>query len=102
MKTRPIDVLLLSIAGIFLALGIVNIVHTAGSESSIAVRDGSGLAAIDWFIIVLYASLTIGLGWFVSRRQKTKEEYFIGSGKMNPILVGVSLFATLLSTISYL
>jgi len=102
MKTRPIDVLLLSIAGIFLVLGIVNIVHTAGSESTITVRDGSGLAAVDWLIIVLYALLTVGLGWYVSRRQKTKEEYFIGSGKMNPILVGVSLFATLLSTISYL
>ncbi|MEO1997157.1 MAG: sodium/solute symporter [Planctomycetaceae bacterium] len=31
-----------------------------------------------------------------------KEEYFTGSGAMNPLLIGVSLFATLLSTISYL
>ena len=102
MKSRPIDILLLSIAGIFLLLGVTNIIITASGESTIAIRQGSGLAVIDWVIIVIYALLTIGLGWYVSRRQKTKEEYFIGSGKMNPTLVGISLFATLLSTISYL
>ncbi len=45
---------------------------------------------------------TIVLGWYYSRRQKDSREYFIGSGSLNPVLVGVSLFATHLSTISYL
>jgi SSS family solute:Na+ symporter len=102
MKSRTIDILLLSITGIFLALGVTNIVISASAESSPDAGQGGGLAAIDWVIIAIYAALTIGLGWYVSRRQKTKEEYFVGSGKMNPILVGVSLFATLLSTITYL
>jgi SSS family solute:Na+ symporter len=62
----------------------------------------SGLAVVDWAIILAYAAGTIGLGWYYSRRQGSTEEYFIGSGNMNPFLVGVSLFATLLSTISYL
>ena len=62
----------------------------------------AGLAALDWIIILLYASATIGLGYYYSRRQKNIKEYFVGSGSMNPLLVGVSLFATLLSTISYL
>jgi len=61
-----------------------------------------GLRVVDWLIICVYASGTIGLGWFYSRRQKSTQEYFVGSGSMNPLLVGVSLFATLLSTISYL
>ncbi len=61
-----------------------------------------GLAVIDWAIVATYAAATIGLGWYYSRRQNTTEEYFVGSGNMNPFLVGVSLFATLLSTISYL
>jgi solute:Na+ symporter, SSS family len=63
---------------------------------------GGGLTVIDWAIVVLYAASTIGLGWYFSRRQKTVKEYFVGSGHMNPLLIGVSLFATLLSTISYL
>ncbi|MFT5328629.1 MAG: SSS family solute:Na+ symporter, partial [Planctomycetaceae bacterium] len=57
---------------------------------------------IDWIIIAVYGCGTIGLGWHYSRKQESTQEYFVGSGSMNPILVGVSLFATLLSTISYL
>jgi len=62
----------------------------------------SGLAVIDWAIIICYATSTIGLGWYFSRNQNTMSEYFIGSGGMHPLLIGVSLFATLLSTITYL
>ena len=58
--------------------------------------------SIDWFIVLIYATSTIVLGWYFGRRQNSTKEYFVGSGKMNPLLVGVSLFATLLSTISYL
>lgn len=61
-----------------------------------------GLHWIDWLIIVAYAGGMLGLGWYYSRLQTTTDEYFTGGRKMNPILVGVSLFATLLSTITYL
>lgn len=61
-----------------------------------------GLTIIDWLIVAVYASSTIALGYYFSRRQRDTQEYFTGSGKMNPFLIGVSLFATLLSTISYL
>ncbi len=61
-----------------------------------------GLQPLDWFLIALYMLSTIGMGIYYSRRQSSTREYFVGSGHMNPILIGVSLFATLLSTISYL
>lgn len=61
-----------------------------------------GLTWIDWVIVAVYAISTLTLGWYFSRRQKSTSEYFVGSGNMNSVLVGVSLFATLLSTISYL
>ncbi|MDF1858647.1 MAG: sodium/solute symporter [Verrucomicrobiales bacterium] len=60
------------------------------------------MAAVDWIILALYALSTIGLGWYFGRKQEDTSEYFVGSGAMNPLLIGVSLFATLLSTISYL
>lgn len=63
---------------------------------------GNGLAPIDWLIIVVYGIGTIFLGWYYSRQQSTEKEYFVGTGNMNPLLIGVSLFATLLSTITYL
>lgn len=63
---------------------------------------GGGLAAVDWAIIALYALGTIALGYFYGRRQHSLNEYFTGSGRMNSVLVGFSIFATGLSTISYL
>ncbi len=60
------------------------------------------MAPVDWIILLLYATSTIGLGWYFGRKQSDTSEYFVGSGNMNPILIGVSLFATLLSTITYL
>ena len=62
----------------------------------------AGLAPVDWTIIGAYATATIALGYYYSRRQRSADEYFTGGGHMNPTLVGFSLFATLLSTISYL
>ncbi|MDP6152778.1 MAG: sodium/solute symporter [Phycisphaeraceae bacterium] len=61
-----------------------------------------GLATLDWLIIAAYVVGMIALGWYFSRRQRSTEEYFVGSGNMNPTLIGISIFATLLSTISYL
>jgi len=61
-----------------------------------------GLAPLDWFIIVIYAISTIGLGWYYGKKQTTTKEYFAGTGDMPWFLIGVSLFATLLSTITYL
>ena len=65
-------------------------------------QPSSGLQALDWALIGVYGASTIGLGIYFSRRQSSTDEYFVGSRNMNPFFVGVSLFATLLSTISYL
>lgn len=61
-----------------------------------------GLHAIDYGIILAYAAGMLTLGWWYSRKRTNTDEYFTGGRGMNPILVGISLFATLLSTISYL
>ena len=61
-----------------------------------------GLHWIDGLVIGVYAAGMLGLGWYYSRRQKNTDEYFVGNRAMNPFLIGVSLFVTLFSTISYL
>jgi SSS family solute:Na+ symporter len=62
----------------------------------------SGLHWIDGLILAVYAGSMVYLGWWHSRGQKTTDEYFVGNRAMNPLLIGISLFATLFSTISYL
>lgn len=64
--------------------------------------DFRGLVALDWIVIGVYAALVIGLGWLYSRRQSSTEEYFLAGRRTSFLIAGISLFATLLSTISYL
>ena len=96
---------LLGLISLLLLIGILNIIRSAvtgeTTDGDVLVK-GDGLSPIDWGIVAAYAAGTITLGWYVSQRRQSSTEYFIGSGRMNPVLVGISLFATLLSTISYL
>jgi len=65
-------------------------------------RSPSGLSGLDWAVIVLFLVWMIGIGFFYSIKSKNSDDYFLGGRSMNPIMVGLSLFATLLSTLSYL
>jgi SSS family solute:Na+ symporter len=63
----------------------------------------TGLSWIDWTIIALYLGGVLALGAWVGRRQDSNAEYFTAARTLvHPLLVGVSLYAALLSTISYL
>ena len=44
----------------------------------------------------------LAVGWYYSRRTATADDYLLGGRNMRPLGVGLSLFATLLSTITYL
>ena len=57
---------------------------------------------IDFVVLAIYAVAMLALGWYYGRQQHSTDEYFTGGGRMNPLLIGVSMFATLFSTISYL
>lgn len=60
------------------------------------------IQAIDWLVIACYAVGMLLVGWYSARRVKTADDYMLGNRSMRPWAVGLSLFATLLSTISYL
>ena len=60
------------------------------------------LGALDWMVIALYALGMIAVGIYYARRTVTTEDYLLGGRNMRPLAVGLSMFATLLSTISYL
>jgi SSS family solute:Na+ symporter len=53
-------------------------------------------------VIVVYLAGMIALGFWLSRRQKTEDEYFLGSRSMPWFAVGVSVIASLLSSLTYL
>ncbi|MBD3630462.1 sodium:solute symporter [Cyclobacterium sp.] len=60
------------------------------------------LAFGDWLVVLCYLGGMLGIGYYFSKKNKNEKDYFLGGGKMNPVAVGLSLFATLLSSLSYL
>jgi len=77
-------------------------VSAAHAALRIERRRMRGIGWIDWLVVVLYGLAVLGLGFYCSRKQTSTEEYFVASRGMSPFVIGISLFATLLSTISYL
>jgi SSS family solute:Na+ symporter len=57
---------------------------------------------LDWLVLAVYACLMLGVGWYYSRQNKSADDYLLGGRRMSPIALGLSLFATLVSTLSYL
>jgi solute:Na+ symporter, SSS family len=60
------------------------------------------LRLLDLAVIILYLAGTLGIGVYFARRQTSKESYFLSNRQMPWYLVGISVFATLLSTMTYL
>lgn len=60
------------------------------------------LQALDYVVIALYASVLLAVGWWSSRKQVSTEEYFVGGRGISPFIAGISVIATLVSSISYL
>ena len=60
------------------------------------------LSTIDWAIVLIYMLGMMVIGYIFSKKNKNEKDFLLGGGKMNPIAVGLSLFATLLSSLSYL
>lgn len=65
-------------------------------------RQFRGLQWPDWVVVALYAAVMVGIGLYYSARQTSTEEYFLGSRRMGSFVIAISIYATLLSTISYL
>ena len=65
-------------------------------------RSHAPLATLDWIVIGAYVLGMLLVGWYYSRRTATTDDYLLGGRNMKPLSVGLSLFATLLSTITYL
>ena len=62
----------------------------------------SGLHAIDYGVVAIYLGAVLYAGWYFSREQKAGDDYFVAGRQMPWMAVGLSIIATLLSTVSYL
>ena len=61
-----------------------------------------GLEAFDFVVVVLYVLVTLGIVYRASRRQHDTEDFFLGNRRLPWMAVGLSIMATLLSSLTYL
>ena len=57
---------------------------------------------IDYIIVIMSVLLAIGMGMWFAHRQKDTDTYFAGGGKIPAWAVGISIFATLISSVTFL
>ena len=60
------------------------------------------MCLFDWLVVASYLLMMLLIGLYYSLKNKTGEDYMLGGRQMRPWMVGLSLFATLISAISYL
>jgi SSS family solute:Na+ symporter len=60
------------------------------------------LSTIDWLVCAAYLAIICGLAIVSMRGQHDNEDYFVGGRRMNWLAVGISMFATSFSSISFL
>ena len=68
----------------------------------LSVTVNSNICWIDWLVLILYSILLIGIGWYYSTRQKSKEDYYLGGRSASPFFTGISLYVSFFSAITYL
>ncbi len=57
---------------------------------------------IDYLIVVVSIFVAIGMGVYFAHRQKDTNTYFAGAGRIPAWAVGISIFATLISSVTFL
>ena len=61
----------------------------------------NSLSTLDWIIFALYIVVVLALGLKFAREQQSNEDYFVGGRTMNWLPVGLSIFATTFSSLSF-
>ena len=64
--------------------------------------DIAAFSTLDWIIVILFLAVMLGIGFVSSKRTKSVTDFSLGGRSMGSFSVGISLFATLMSTLSYL
>jgi Na+/proline symporter len=58
--------------------------------------------AINYTVLTLYLLISLGIGVYFMRKQKSTDDYFVGGGRIPWWASGLSVFGTLLSAITFM
>jgi len=60
------------------------------------------LSKLDWVVIIIYFMMMVVIGVYYSKKNKSFKDFVLGGKTMGSFPIGLSLFATMLSSLSYL
>ncbi|KHE91270.1 MAG: Sodium/glucose cotransporter [Candidatus Scalindua brodae] len=60
------------------------------------------VSLLDWVVLLIYAGVVIAFGVIAGKKESTTEDYFLGGRKMPWISVMISIYATSLSTLTFI
>ncbi len=70
--------------------------------ASLTIRSKGTFGWINYTVLILYMLLMIGVGFWFSRKTISSDDFFKGGGKLPWWAVGISIFATTLSAITFM
>ena len=62
----------------------------------------TGFGTLNYVVLFTYLAMMFGVGVLFAGKQKTREDYFLAGRRMPWLVVGMSMFASLTSAISYM
>ena len=63
---------------------------------------GHSWSTLDWFVVIIYLLAGFGVGFYFKKFNKSTDDYFLGGGRVPAIVSALSIYATLLSSISFI
>ncbi|MEE1309750.1 MAG: cyclically-permuted mutarotase family protein, partial [Bacteroidaceae bacterium] len=63
---------------------------------------GSAFGMANWAVLILYFAVLMGMGIYFVRREKGIDDFFKGGGRIPWWAAGMSIYATMISAITYL
>jgi Na+/proline symporter len=73
---------------------------TGNTERKAEHMDSIQLRALDYAVIAVYLLIMLAMGWWCGRNIKGCRRYFIGTGRLHPVVVGLAILATYLSALT--
>jgi solute:Na+ symporter, SSS family len=102
MSYHPAPAICRRLRLIAVSIAATSLAAFGAERTEAAVNQPKGFHSLDWLVLAVYAATLLAIGFYYYRREQTTEAYFTADRNLKPFMAGISLFATLLSTISYI
>lgn len=74
----------------------------SNAVSGVNIEKTTEFGILNWIVLILYLLAMLGLGYYFMRKEASSDDFFTGGGRIPWWAAGISIFATMLSAITYM